>query len=95
MAEDNDTDILRVPSVSLDGNSPSYKFRIPFTANREIANPNNKLKLEITYTYNGENKVYSSPFINYTVFIDSIYIATVENPDRQVETLDLIFSEGK
>ena len=95
VAEDNDTDILRVPSVSLDGNSPSYKFRIPFTANREIANPNNKLKLEITYTYNGENKVYSSPFINYTVFIDSIYIATVENPDRQVETLDLIFSEGK
>ena len=95
VAEDNDTDILRVPSVSLDGNSPSYKFRIPFTANREIANPNNNLKLEITYTYDGEDKVYSSPFINYTVFIDSIYIATVENPDRQVETLDLIFSEGK
>ena len=96
MAEDNETDILRVPPVSLDGNSPPYKkFRIPFTANREIANPNNNLKLEITYTYDGEDKVYSSPFINYTVFIDSIYIATVENPDRQVETLDLIFSEGK
>ncbi len=96
VAEDNDTDILRVPPISLDGNSPPYKkFRIPFTANREIANPNNNLKLEITYTYDGEDKVYSSPFINYTVFIDSIYIATVENPDRQVETLDLIFSEGK
>ena len=96
VVEDNDTDILRVPPVSLDGNSPPYKkFRIPFTANREIANPNNNLKLEITYTYDGKDKVYSSPFINYTVFIDSIYIATVENPDRQVETLDLIFSEGK
>ena len=96
VVEDNDTDILRVPPVSLDGNSPPYKkFRIPFTANREIANPNNNLKLEITYTYDGEDKVYSSPFINYTVFIDSIYIATLENPDRQVETLDLIFSEGK
>ena len=95
VAEDNETDILRVPPISLDGNSPPYKFRIPFTENREITNPNNNLKLEITYTFNGQDKVYSSPFINYTVFIDSIYIATLENPDRQVETLDLIFSEGK
>ena len=95
VAKDNETNILRVTPVSLDENSPPYKLRIPFTVNREIANPNNKLKLEITYTFNGENKVYSSPFINYTVFIDSIYIATLENPDRQVETLDLIFTEGK
>ena len=93
--ENNETDILRVPPFSLDGKSPPYKFRIPFTENREIADPNNNLKLEITYTFNGQDKVYSSPFINYTVFIDSIYIATLENPDRQVETLDLIFSEGK
>ena len=41
VAEDNETDILRVPPVSLDGNSPPYKFRIPFTENREITNPNN------------------------------------------------------
>ena len=95
IVKDNKFDILRVPPVLFHGNPPSYDFRIPFPANQEIAAPGNKLKLEVTYTYNGADKIYSFPFIDYTVFIDSIYIATLKNPDRPVKTLDLIFSAGK
>ena len=92
--EDNTTDILSVMPVPLHGNPPPYDFQIQLPANREIASPNSAMKLEIIYTYDSEDKVYSAPRMNYTAVIDSIYVAVLENPDHPTKQLDLIFSEG-
>ncbi len=92
--EDDTTEILSVTPVPLHGNPPPYDFQIMLPANPEIANPNSAMKLEITYTYDSEDKVYSAPRMNYTAVIDSIYVAVLENPDHPTKQLDLIFSEG-
>ena len=95
VTEDNRFGVLEVPSVSLNENPPPYEFRISLPSNPEIAAPNNAMKLEITYTYDGVDKVYSAPLMNYTAVIDSIYVAKLEEPDHPAKELDLVFSEGK
>ena len=95
VTEDNRFGVLEVPPVSLNENPPPYEFRISFPSNPEIAAPNNAMKLEITYTYDGVGRVYSAPLMNYTAVIDSIYVATLEEPDHPAKELDLVFSEGK
>ena len=92
--EDDTTEILSVTPVPLHGNPPPYNFQIMLPANPEIANPNRAMKLEITYIYDSEDKVYSAPRMNYTAVIDSIYVAVFENTDHPTKQLDLIFSEG-
>ncbi len=93
VAEDDRTGVIEVPSISLDGNPPPFEFRIPFPAHREIAAPGNALKLEITYSFNGKDKIHSSQPIKYTAVIDSIYVSSLDNPEQQVKELNLDFSE--
>ena len=94
VTKDDTTEILSVTPVSLHGNPPPYDFQIMLPANPGIANPNSAMKLEITYTYDSEDKVYSAPRMNYTAVIDSIYVAVFENTDHPTKQLDLILSEG-
>jgi hypothetical protein len=93
--EDNTSGILSVDSVPLHGSPPPSEFQILLPANREIATPNSAMKLEITYTYKGMDKVYSAPLMPYTAVINSIYVAMLSDSDRQAKQLDLPFSEGK
>ena len=95
VTEDNRFGVLEVPPVLLNENPPPYEFRISLPSNPEIAAPNNAMKLEITYTYDGVDRVYSAPLMNYTAVIDRVYVATLEEPDHPAKELDLVFSEGK
>lgn len=95
VTEDNGFGVLEVPPILLNENSPPYEFQILFSAHPELAAPGNALKLEVIYNYNGKDEVYSAPLMNYTAVIDSIYVATVEEPDHPTKKLDLVFSEGK
>ena len=96
VANKNDgSSVLEVAPVSLHGNPPPYEFRIPFPTNPEIAAPDNALKLEVTYSYDGiDQDPYSAPLTKYTAVIDSIYVANPDDPDRQAQHLTLHFSEG-
>ena len=96
VANKNDgSSVLEVAPVSLHGNPPPYEFRIPFPTNPEIAAPDNALKLEVTYSYDGiDQDPYSAPLTKYTAVIDSIYVTNPDDPDRQAKQLDLNFSEG-
>ena len=91
-AEGNEN--LTVPSVSLNDQLPPYNFRITLPSQPKVATPGNKLSLEVTYNYNGLDKIYSPTPMDYTAEIDSIYISTVDNPDEQVENVTLEYSEG-
>lgn len=88
------TENLTVPSVALNDQSPPYNFRITLPSQPDVATLGNKLSLEVTYTYNGVDKIYSPTPIDYTAEIDSIYISTVENPDQQVENVTLEYLDG-
>lgn len=91
--KDNQVEALQVDAVPLRGSSPPYELRIPFPANPELATPGNQLKLEVTYTYAGEDKVHQVPRMNYTAVIDSVYISDVENPHQPAKQADLVFSD--
>ena len=91
--EDNQVEALQVDAVPLRGSSPPYELRIPFPANPELATPGNQLKLEVTYTYHGVDKVHQVPRMNYTAVIDSVYISDVENPHQPAKQSDLVFSD--
>ena len=91
--KDNQVEALQVDAVPLRGSSPPYELRIPFPANPELATPGNQLKLEVTYTYHGVDKVHQVPRMNYTAVIDSVYISDVENPHQPAKQSDLVFSD--
>ena len=93
VTEENTFGVIEVPSASLHGNLPPSEFRIPFPAHREIAAPGNALKLEVTYSFNGEDKSHSPQPIKYTAVIDSIYVSNLDNLEQQVKELNLDFSE--
>ena len=95
VTEDNRFGVLEVPPILLNENSPPHEFQILLSAHPELATPGNALKLEVTYNYNGKDEVYSAPLMNYTAVIDSIYVATLEEPDHPAKNIDLVFSEGK
>ena len=92
--KDDGFGVLEVTPVPLHGNSPPYEFRIRFPTNPVVVIPNNALKLEVTYNYNGEDKIHSAPLMSYDAVIDSIYVSNIDNPEQQVKQLDLPFSEG-
>ena len=95
VTQDNRVGVLEVSPILLSENSPPYEFQILLSAHPEIAAPGNALKLEVVYNYDGEDEVYSAPLMNYTAVIDSIYVATLEEPDHPAKKLDLVFSEGR
>ena len=94
VTEENAFGIIEIPPVLLDGNPPPSEFRIPFPVHTEIAAPGNALKLEVTYSFNGEDKIHAprQP-IKYTTRIDSVYVSDLDNPEQQVKELNLNFSE--
>ena len=91
--QDNEVEALQLNPVPLGGSSPPYALRIPFPANPELAIPGNQLKLEVTYTYDGVDKVHPVPLMNYTAVIDSVYISDTEDSHQPAKQLDLVFSE--
>ena len=94
VTEDDTFGVIEVPSVPLHGNLPPSEFRIRFPAHREIAAPGNALKLEVTYSFNGEDKIHSPQPIKYTAVIDSIYVSNLDNPEQQTKGVKLNFSEN-
>ena len=88
------TENLTVTSVSLNDQSPPYNFQITLPSQPKVATPGNKLSLEVTYNYNGIDKIYSPTPIDYTAEIDSIYISTIETPDQHVENVTLEYLDG-
>ena len=95
MNEDNTTGILSVDPVELHGNPPPHEFRISLPANREIAAPDKMMKLEVAFSFNGEDKVFTAPLMNYTAEIKIIYVARPNDPDRPAKQLELLFSDDK
>ena len=95
MNEDNTTGILSVDPVELHGNPPPHEFRILLPTNREIAAPDKMMKLEVTYSFNGEDKVFTATPMNYTAEIKIIYVARPNDPDRPAKELELLFSDDK
>lgn len=93
IVKDNKFDVVVVPPVPLHGNSPPSEFRILFPVHREIAAPGNALKLEVTYSFNGKNKIHSPQPIKYSAVIDSIYVSSLDGPEQQAKELNLDFSE--
>ena len=91
LQEENTLGVIEVPPVSLQGNAPPSEFRISFPTHREIAAPGNALKLEVTYSFNGEDRIHSPQPIKYTAVIDSIYVS--QEPEQQAKELNLNFSE--
>ena len=91
--EEKTSAVIEVPFVSLNGNPPPYEFRIPFPSHSEISAPDNALQLEVTYSFNGENKIYSPQLIPYTAVIDSIYVSIQDMSEQQAKELDMNFSE--
>ena len=94
VTEDDTFGVIEVPSVPLHGNLPPSEFRVRFPAHREIAAPGNALKLEVTYSFNGEDKIHSPQPIKYTAVIDSIYVSNLDNPEQQTKGVKLNFSEN-
>ena len=95
MNEDNTTGILIVNPVELHGNPLPHEFRIELPANREIAAPDKMMKLEVAFSFNGEDKVFTAPLMNYTAAIKIIYVARLNDPDRPAKQLELLFSDDK
>ena len=95
MNEDNTIDILIIDPVEFHGNPPSQEFSIPLPANREIAAPDNKMKLQVTYSFNGEDKVFPAPLMRIIPIIKAIYVANLIDPDRPAKELELLFSDEK
>ena len=93
IVEDNRFNVVEVQPVSLDGKSPPTNFRIRFPEYPEIAAPGNALKLEATYSFKGEAKIYSPQPIKYIVRIDSIYVSSLNSPKQQAKELNLNFSQ--
>ena len=95
MNADNTTGILSVDPVELHGNPPLHEFHILLPANREIAAPDNRMKLEVTYSFNGQDKVFTPPRMNYTAEIKIIYVARPDDPGNPAKQLELLFSDDK
>ena len=95
MNPDNTIGILIINPVELHGNPPPHEFRILLPANREIVDPDNMMKLEVTYSFNGEDKVFTAPLMKYPVEIKIIYVASQNDPDRPAKQLELLFSDDK
>lgn len=89
---DSGPDVLKINSVSLHGNLPPSKFKIPLSANTEIAAAG-KLKLEVNYSFKSKEDTFSI-LTDYKTVIDSIYISNLKNPHQQVEDVVLRLSEG-
>lgn len=95
MNEDNVSGILNVDSVELHGRPPPHEFRLLLPDHREIAASGNKMKLEVAYSFNGDDKVFSAPLMNYTAAIKSIYVARPANTDSPAKMLELQFADDK
>ena len=47
------------------------------------------MTLEVTYSFQGNDKVFTAPRLSYTAEIKIIYIARPNNPKRPVKELQL------
>ena len=95
MNPDNTIGLLLIDPIELHGARPPHEFHISLPANGEIAAPDNKMKLEVTYSFNGVDEVFPAPIMNYTAEIKTIYVARLSDPDRPAKQLDLLFSDDK
>lgn len=95
MNPDSTTGILMVNPIELHGAPPSHEFHISLPANREIAAPDNMMTLEVTYSFNGADKVFTAPRMNYTAEIRIIYVARPNDSERPVKELQLLFSDDE
>ena len=89
--EDNIAGVLSVSPITLNGSSPPSDFHISLPANREIASPQSLINLEIIYSYDGVDKVFSS---SYMPVIKSIYVTTINSPNFPAHELELNYHEG-
>ena len=95
MNPDNTTGMLIINPIELHGAPPPHEFHISLPANREIAAPDNMIKLEVTYSFKGDDKVFAAPRMNYTAEIKIIYVARPNDPERPVKELRLLFSDDE
>ena len=73
--EDNSTKPLQIEPISLQGKSPPALFRISLPAYSEFTVPENLLSLEVSYSYNGVDRVHQVLPVSYTAVIDNIYLS--------------------
>ena len=92
---DNTTSMLIIDPIEFHGALPPHEFHISLPANREIAVPDNMMKLEVTYSFKGHDEVFAAPRMNYTAEIKNIYVAKLHDPDRPARGVELLFSDNK
>ncbi len=92
---DNTTSMLIIDPIEFHGALPPHEFHISLPANREIAVPDNMMKLEVTYSFKGHDEVFAAPRMNYTAEIKNIYVAKLNDPDRPARGVELLFSDNK
>ena len=73
--EDNSTKPLELAPILLQGKSPPAMFRISLPAYPELTSPENLLSLEVSYSYNGVDRVHQVLPVSYTAVIDNIYLS--------------------
>ena len=95
MNPDNTTGMLIINPIEFHGAPPPHEFHISLPANREIAAPDNMIKLEVTYSFKGDDKVFAAPRMNYTAEIKIIYVARPNERERPVKELRLLFSDDE
>lgn len=95
MNPDNTTGILMINPIELHGAPPPHEFHISLPANREIAVPDNMIKLEVTYSFKGDDKVFAAPRMNYTAEIKIIYVARPNERERPAKELRFLFSDDE
>lgn len=71
--EDNSTKPLQIAPISLQGKSPPAMFHISLPAYPELTSPENLLSLEVSYNYNGVDRVHQGLPVSYTAAIKSLY----------------------
>lgn len=95
MNPDSTTGMLIINPIELHGAPPPHEFHISLPANREIASPDNMIKLEVIYSFKGDDKVFAAPRMNYTAEIKIIYVARPNERERPVKELQLLFSDDE
>ena len=92
---DNTTGMLIIDPIEFHGALPPHEFYISLPANREIAALDNMMKLEVTYSFKGDDKVFTAPRMNIIAEIKIIYVARPDDPERPVKELQLLFSDDE
>lgn len=81
--------------IELNGSSPPDYFQLKLPMDPAIAKSGNKVRLTVTYSFNGLQRSHRTPALTYSAHIDSIYVTANRNQTEPITELEFRFTEGK